>query len=313
MIKLFAVKQKFLSSAWNLFDTVIILFWILDTMASMQLFMNPMFLRLARLARLLRLLRFVKAFQVFDVLHLLIGSAKACRSVLLWSSVVLALIMTTCTLLLNYITQTVILDAETDPVLASKLFEYFGTYSRGICSMYEVTMANYAPIARTLQEGVSEWLGPMILLYRLFVNFALLKVINGIFMHETFRVAGSDDEIMILQKKRNTELHIKKMTLLFQEADESGDGLLTREEFRDILSDARVKTWLSAQEINIADPDEVFTLVDNGRGVISAEDLVRGFSRLKGAAKSMDIASLTRKIEEIRRRLEYLGEPPCKT
>eukprot|EP00929_Paragymnodinium_shiwhaense_P006169 TRINITY_DN10905_c0_g4_i3.p1 TRINITY_DN10905_c0_g4~~TRINITY_DN10905_c0_g4_i3.p1 ORF type:complete len:626 (-),score=109.43 TRINITY_DN10905_c0_g4_i3:334-2211(-) len=305
--KLLATGTGFLYSPWNIFDTFIIVFWLFDRLqGAMSSLMNPMFLRLARLCRLLRLLRFVKAFQVFDVLHLLLGAVKACSSVLLWSVVVLALIMTTCTLLLNYITQPVILNSATDPETADKLFEYFGTYSRGFCSMYEITMVNYAPITRVLQEGVSEWLGPAIMFYRLFVNFALLKVINGIFMHETFRVAGSDDEIMILQKKRNTDMHIKKMTKLFQEADESGDGLLERHEFKAILADPRVKTWLAAQELDIRDPDEAFSLVDTGRGVISAEDLVRGFSRLKGNAKSLDMLSLFKRVDEIKWRMDVI-------
>merc|ERR1712232_320894 len=184
-------------------------------MASMNFFMNPMFLRLGRLARLLRLLRFVKAFQVFDVLHLLIGSVRACSSVLLWSTVVLGLIMTCCTLAFIYTLDPLIRDPNTDPVLAVKLFDYFGSYSRGMFSMFEVTLGNYVPIARTLHESVSEWFVLIFIVYRMLVNFALLKVINGIFMHETFRVAAADDDIMIMQKNRKAEMHIKKMTALF--------------------------------------------------------------------------------------------------
>eukprot|EP00929_Paragymnodinium_shiwhaense_P073986 TRINITY_DN37820_c0_g3_i3.p1 TRINITY_DN37820_c0_g3~~TRINITY_DN37820_c0_g3_i3.p1 ORF type:complete len:650 (+),score=152.12 TRINITY_DN37820_c0_g3_i3:54-2003(+) len=304
--KVLAVHFRFFCSGWNIFDSVIILLWILTTMASMDIGMNPMFLRLARLGRLLRLLRFVKAFQVFDVLHLLIGSVKACASVFLWSVVVLLLIMVIVTLVLNYVVEAVVVDPGTDTEVAEVLFLYYGTFSRGMLSMFEVTLGNPSPICRAFHESVSEWFGILFMIYRLLINFALLKVINGIFMHETFRVAGSDDEIMILQKNRKTEMHIKKMTALFQEADESGDGLLEKQEFKDILADARVKTWLAAQELEIRDPDEVFTLVDPGRGVISAEDLVRGFSRLKGGAKSMDMVHLMRQMEQVVNRLDVL-------
>eukprot|EP00929_Paragymnodinium_shiwhaense_P006170 TRINITY_DN10905_c0_g5_i1.p1 TRINITY_DN10905_c0_g5~~TRINITY_DN10905_c0_g5_i1.p1 ORF type:complete len:594 (-),score=113.17 TRINITY_DN10905_c0_g5_i1:236-2017(-) len=313
LIKFVALKVDFVKSGWNLFDSLIILFWILDTLARLRLLVNPMFLRLGRLARLLRLLRFVKAFQVFDVLHLMIGSIKACSSVLLWSTAVLGLIMTTCALVFNLGMDTYIKSlrgrSDADDLLAAEIFEYFGTYSRSMLSMFEISLGNATPICRLLHEGVSEWFGPVVMFYRITVNFALLKVINGIFMHETFRVAASDDDLMIMQKNRKTELHIKKMTQLFVEADESGDGLLDCDEFNEILSDARVKTWLSAQEIEIRDVELVFNLVDvTGRGVISAEDLVRGFSQLKGAAKSLDMVTLLHENKHIRSQIDGIEQ-----
>merc|ERR1719238_1086296 len=101
------------------------------------------------------------------------------------------------------------------------------------------------------------------MIYRMFVNFALLKVINGIFMHETFRVASCDDDLMIMQKNRKDAMTLSNMKRLFQEADESGDGLLELEEFMDVMSDPRVKTWLSAQEIVIRDPEAVFIMLED--------------------------------------------------
>ncbi len=35
--------------------------------------------------------------------------------------------------------------------------------------------------------------------------------------------------------------HVKNMVRLFEEADESGDGMLSFEEFADIIQDPRVK------------------------------------------------------------------------
>eukprot|EP00929_Paragymnodinium_shiwhaense_P093175 TRINITY_DN53306_c0_g1_i1.p1 TRINITY_DN53306_c0_g1~~TRINITY_DN53306_c0_g1_i1.p1 ORF type:complete len:283 (-),score=45.33 TRINITY_DN53306_c0_g1_i1:201-1049(-) len=54
VLKMIALRTGFVTSGWNWFDSVIILFWVIDQLASMDVFMNPMFLRLARLARLLR-------------------------------------------------------------------------------------------------------------------------------------------------------------------------------------------------------------------------------------------------------------------
>eukprot|EP00929_Paragymnodinium_shiwhaense_P016561 TRINITY_DN1249_c0_g1_i1.p1 TRINITY_DN1249_c0_g1~~TRINITY_DN1249_c0_g1_i1.p1 ORF type:complete len:671 (+),score=118.12 TRINITY_DN1249_c0_g1_i1:63-2075(+) len=299
LVKICALQTLFLYSVWNWFDAVIILLWVVNSLNAMHVGMNPMFLRVARLGRLLRLLRFVKAFQVFDVLVLLIESVRACASVLVWSLLLLFLCMFVCTLLMNYGLQPVICDPSLPADHAAQLYEYFGTFTRGLLSMYEITMGNYVPISRTLHELVSEWFLPIILGYRCLVSFALIKVISGIFLSETLRVASSNDEIMIMQKERAMRRHVTKMKQLFAEADESGDGELTFEEFKGIMEDARVTTWLAAQDLEVRDVELVFQLVDNGTGVITAEELVVGFAQLKGPARSIDMLTLLRALTRL--------------
>jgi len=69
-------------------------------------------------------------------------------------------------------------------------------------------------------------------------------------------------------------------------------GLLQREELKRILACHDVKTWLSAQELDVEDADLLFDLLDDGDGAIRATELTQGMSRLKGAAKSIDIHAL---------------------
>ena len=45
-------------------------------------------------------------------------------------------------------------------------------------------------------------------------------------MYETYRCAGADDEMMIMDKSRAIRRHTTKMQMLFEEADDSGDGYL---------------------------------------------------------------------------------------
>ena len=93
--------------------------------------------------------------------------------------------------------------------------------------------------------------------YKLIIGFAAVGIINAVFMQETFKVAASDDKLMMRQKaresytvlgpvgiasmalclcrvtcrplprqERDRMLHTKKMRTLFAAADESGDGVL---------------------------------------------------------------------------------------
>merc|ERR1719502_937014 len=108
--------------------------------------------------------------------------------------------------------------------------------------MFEITLGNWVPIARLLL-GVSEWFMIFSLIHKLTMGFAVISVINGIFIQETFKVAACDDTLMLMQKQRAIRVHTKKMKLLFEAADESGDGNLDIDEFREILKKAQVRTW----------------------------------------------------------------------
>lgn len=163
------------------------------------------------------------------------------------------------------------------------------------------------PVCRHLVEDVSEWYALWFIVYKVTVGFSIIKVITGVFMHETFKVASTDDDLMILQKQRIMEKHAKKMRGFFEAADSGGEGSLTMHEFREVLSDPRVKTWLSAMELDVADTDTVFKLLDSpdeGNSElpteITCEELVHGVAKLKGPARSLDMAVLMREVAEMR-------------
>ena len=72
--------------------------------------------------------------------------------------------------------------------------------------------------------------------HKLTVGFAVIGVINGIFVQETLKAAASDDNIMVRQKQKADEIHRKKMTSLFESLDKSRDGLPEWTEFKQTVS-----------------------------------------------------------------------------
>jgi len=124
------------------------------------------------------------------------------------------------------------------------------------------------------------------------VGFAIVKVITGVFLHETFKVAAQDDEILIMQKESGNRTMTAKMHAFFIEADESGDGLVSWEEFENIMAQERVRHWLAALDIEVADLVRLFTLLDDGDGTIGFQELLDGVHQLKGPAKSVDIVTM---------------------
>jgi len=308
LLKVLALGFNFARSGWNLFDMAIITVWLIDTSVRAALIINPMILRLCRLARLLRLIRLVKMVQMFDSLHLLIGAIRASTSVLLWSFVLLFMTIVVVALCFNQILQPYILNEGNPEDERLEIYHRFGTTSRSIMTMFEITLANWVPTCRLLIENVSEWFGVVILIYRLIVGFAVVKVITGVFLHETFKVASSNDDIMIIQRERVTQQHASKMNRLFHQADTNGDGVISKEEFMDLLTDRRVKQWLAAMELQIADGEVLFELLSNGDGEISPDELVDQVASLKGSARSIDLATLAQETHVLKRMIEDMHE-----
>ncbi len=76
------------------------------------------------------------------------------------------------------------------------------------------------------------------------------------------------------------------MSRLFGAADRSGQGVLSFVVFKALLSDPFVNSWLAAYELQVVDAEMLCKLVDDGDGALTEEELLYGFARLRGNAKS---------------------------
>lgn len=308
-LKIAARGFDFFHHFFNVFDSVVVFVWYLDTAFRVSP-ISPMVLRVCRLVRLLNILKYTHGRREFDSLRLLVGSIKSAGWVLLWSVLILSSFMLLCSLGFNQLLTPFIRD-ENEPVEKRKLvYMYFGSWSRAMLTMFEITLGNWVPSCRLLVDNVSEWYSVVFVWYKCVAGFAVVKVITGVFMHETFKVASADNELMILQKERMQQMHEEKMKLLFDAADTSGDGMLCFQEFDEILHNPWVKTWLAAMEINPEDVWALFDLIAGGDGKITSTELVHAVSHLKGTARSLDLLIECRDIrEEIKALAKHIMTP----
>merc|ERR1712100_294867 len=111
-------------------------------------------------------------------------------------------------------------------------------------TMTEITLGNFSPVCRFLAKDINEWYSHFILVYKVAVGFAMLKVLSGVFLHETFRTAGSDDELMVVQKRRAQQEHEKKMLRLFKAIDTAQSGHISRADFEHLFHhNPTLKIW----------------------------------------------------------------------
>merc|ERR1719188_1748306 len=88
------------------------------------------------------------------------------------------------------------------------------------------------------------------------------------------------------------------MTLLFEEADVDGNGSLDIDEWLAICKDEWVQVWLACQDIKAEDARSLFELIDDGNGRLTAEEIVKGTSSLKGASATMKIIAMVYRVQD---------------
>jgi len=195
--------------------------------------------------------------------------------------------------------------AAPTPESSRIIFEYFGTFPRATLSMFELTLGNFAPVARILQEDVGGFTVLFSILHKVTFGFACVGVINGVFMQETFKVAQHDDGMMLRDVQKQNRMHKQKMEDLFEYADDSRDGTICFNEWTKVLENENAQNWFAGMGLSIRDADLLFALLEtSGDGKLNAEELATGVSRLKGPAKSLDVALLLREQEALSKQLQ---------
>eukprot|EP00811_Abedinium_folium_P023006 NODE_3249_length_2066_cov_11.034554.p1 GENE.NODE_3249_length_2066_cov_11.034554~~NODE_3249_length_2066_cov_11.034554.p1 ORF type:complete len:603 (-),score=112.76 NODE_3249_length_2066_cov_11.034554:257-1969(-) len=303
MFKAVVMRRLFFRTLWNVFDSILVALWLIDIFIGEFTGMSPTLLRVVRLLRLARLSRMAKTLQTLDSLHVLISSIASCMSVLLWSTLLLSCIFALMSMFMNsMLTPYIEADGEGDLPLATRqeLFLYFGSFTRSMYTMFELTTGNFVPVTRLLTESIGESYGAFLFIYRYFVGFAIIKVISAVFMHETFRVAANDDDLMVMQKARIMKQHTERMGRLLDRLATTQNGTINRAEFIALLKDRHLKLWLSSMDIEVENIDLLFSLLDNGTGEITRTELIRGISRLRGPARSIDLVTIAARCEDLR-------------
>jgi len=304
ILRVAAMKAAAPKSPWIWLDFLLVAIGFLDWLPISQTGFNPMVLRLARLARIGRVGRIMRVVKSFDGLFLLMRSIEASVGALLWSFLVILCAQIASGMVISQTLQDYIRDDSIDQASRTKVFNYWGTFTQTMLTMSEITLANWIVSCRVLVDNVGEGYALFYIAYRCIFCFAVLRVITAVFIAETQRVVASDDEIAILKKERAREVYIEKMRDIFDEIDDSGDGLVSKEEFDQLMTDKIMRNWLSTMDLEVTELETVFKLLDDGDGKIAVDEFIKGVVRVRGNAKSIDMVNLISMTKRMESRVE---------
>jgi len=301
-------RCEYLLHPWCYFDAAIILLaWVIFIKEDL-ISLNVTFLRLVRFSKLLRLLRLLRSQDIFDSLKLLVASIRASVNALFWSLMILVLIQLVAALLMVQILEAFLTDENQDPHVQRQVFAYFGTFWRSMVTMFEITFANWTPSCRLLLNNVDELYGAFYLVYRCVIGFAVLMVVQSVFIQQTMKTTQLDDAYLAQQKSKMRANYSQRLRVLFTRLDNDEDGLLEWGEFIHMTQHGDVKSMLEVFELEVEDFQDLFRLLDDGDGVISIDEFVSGVEHIKGTAREIDVMELKQMIRSIQMKLGVTAE-----
>eukprot|EP00746_Dinoflagellata_sp_MGD_P145572 gnl/MRDRNA2_/MRDRNA2_78162_c0_seq1.p1 gnl/MRDRNA2_/MRDRNA2_78162_c0~~gnl/MRDRNA2_/MRDRNA2_78162_c0_seq1.p1 ORF type:complete len:674 (+),score=106.67 gnl/MRDRNA2_/MRDRNA2_78162_c0_seq1:154-2175(+) len=284
--------------SWNVFDLIVVLGSTLEEIKRWTTFTtgtgrsrNLMAVRVLRLLRLVRLTRVVRALHGLYVLRVMVLSMLNSFRPLLWTCVLLTLL-----LFVNgvYITQTVN-DYRSDPDNIAWLWEleyYYGSVRKTVYSLFKSISggADWGDVAEPL-SAITPWFLPYYCFLVALVCFTFLNVVTGIFVEGALKTAEKDRDFLIREEMARRHAYIAEVEVVFREADINGDGMLSYAELATHFEDDHVGAWLGTLGIDSHAGHTLFDLLDeDGQGYVDITEFVQGCFRLKGYARSIDLA-----------------------
>ncbi|CAE8584272.1 unnamed protein product, partial [Polarella glacialis] len=256
---------------------------------------------IARPMKFVKVIRVIRVMSMFRQLRILAKTMVASMGALFWSMVLLCTAQLIGAMFLCSLLHGFVMDESQDLTWRLWVNRYYGTGLKAFYTMFEVTQSGGWPTyARPLVEHVDPWWSIFFMLYVTVVVFAIMRIITAIFIKETLGVAADDAMEAVHERMSSQAKYQKMLHQMFEAADCSGDGHLSRDEFREALSHPAAKHYLSHLELHVHEVDDLFDLLDSGNDQVSYNEFVKGVLRLKGQARSMDVVAIMHDSVEIK-------------
>jgi len=177
----------------------------------------------------------------------------------------------------------------------SDLADLYGSLDSSMISLYMAITGgdDWGNLMHPLSDELSPLFAPFYVLYIAFSMFALLNVVTGLFVEKAMASALDDRDAIIQEQLAREGSYVNEVRAAFAEADQDGSGTITLDEFQIHLRDERVQAYFKSLELDPSYAVDLFHLLDLGdTGAVNTEEFVLGCLRLKGHAKSIDVATL---------------------
>lgn len=271
-------------------------------------FPNMLFIRLLRCFKLVRSLRIVRVLNAFEDLRILVAVVKTSMKSFIWSMALLSTLIVMSSIFMTQSLQTHLRDESVDAVEREKVYVLFGSWSRALITMFEITFAigTWGRCGRILIFSVNRWYALFFIAYLAVVSFAVIRVLSALFIKDTMAAAGKDSEVHMMEVNKDPR-SVKRIWKAFQKIDTDADGVLSLAEVHEVLRDESTCAWLKKLGIVPRELNGMFELMDDGDNMITFSEFLTSIMRLKNANKGVDLVTLLYENKKILTRVVAIG------
>eukprot|EP00405_Crypthecodinium_cohnii_P014139 CAMPEP_0206460560 /NCGR_PEP_ID=MMETSP0324_2-20121206/24820_1 /ASSEMBLY_ACC=CAM_ASM_000836 /TAXON_ID=2866 /ORGANISM="Crypthecodinium cohnii, Strain Seligo" /LENGTH=601 /DNA_ID=CAMNT_0053932277 /DNA_START=16 /DNA_END=1818 /DNA_ORIENTATION=+ len=282
---------------WNWFDFVTVLlttFEEVNDFTSTELELG--YTRVLRGFRAIRVLRVIRILRFCRELRLMVCSIAQSLVSFSWGLALLVVIIYLFTFMHGvnrYLRES---SAETDPMTRASLLKFYSSVG---ATMYTLVLAisggaDWVDMVDPLQR-ISDVYQALFVFYVLFVLICVLNVLTSVFVQRANELVKLDRDLVTQCQLVSNEMFYNEMKSIFQEVDVDGSGTITWEKFREYLQNEHVQAYFATQQLDTTDARELFNLLDaDAKEEVKVEDFVMGCMKLRGQAKSSDVATVLR-------------------
>lgn len=153
---------------------------------------------------------------------------------------------------------------------------------------------DWALIFEPLIDNITPWSAVVFTLYIAFSLLAMLNVVTGVFVESVLKSTKADKDLFLVNNARE----------LFQNNDGSIQAAMTWDIFESKLGAPPMREFFRAIEVDPSEPKHLFALLDvDESGTVRADEFLSGCLRLRGPARSLDVALLIQDVKGLKRRL----------
>lgn len=291
---------------WNIFDFVTVSLSFMDLLVSSGGFeMDMSYTRILRGFRAIRILRVIRALRFLRELRLMVCSIAQSLVSFSWGLSLLLVVIYLFAICFMHAVDRYLEDPDKTRVTMEHLMHYYGSVP---ITMYSLMMAisggeNWNDLVQPLGE-IHVVYKALFVFYIFFVIICVLNVLTSVFVQRANELVKLDRDLVIQCQLVSNENFCNEMKLIFEEADTDGTGAITQEKFLCYLQDENVQAYFTTHQLDTTEAHDLFDLMldsdkrrrspEDQDPVVLIEDFVLGCMRLRGQAKSSDVATLLR-------------------
>jgi Ca2+-binding EF-hand superfamily protein len=177
--------------------------------------------------------------------------------------------------------------------------EMFGTVPLSMFTLFQImTLDSWTAVVRPIGDKQS-WTYVFFLGFIAISVFVLVNLITAVIVENAFESSKADEQDMAVVMQREKEREVEELRDLFLECDQDGSGELTKDEFYEAIAKPKIKQKLNFLEIQTSEVNELWDILDDGDGRLSAEEFTGGLRKLKGESKAKDVMGVLHEVKKM--------------